>query len=166
MLKWMKTMKELDFGKLMAVYAEGNQENAADQYSHLPQGQAVMQVEQDFYQYLREVFFSTDGASYAVWEENGVYIAALRLEPFRDGLLLNALETTPEYRRRGYAKKLITAVLEALPETKIYSHVSKTNAASLRTHEACGFQKIFDHATYLDGSVLRSSCTLCHVPHV
>ena len=125
-----------------------------------------MQAEQDFYQYLREVFFPTAGAVYAVWEENGTYITALRLEPYRDGLLLTALETAPEYRRRGYAQKLIEAVLEELPGEKLYSHVSKTNAASLRTHISCGFQKILDHAAYLDGSVLRSSCTLCHEPRL
>ena len=165
MLRWFTTAKDLDFRRLMTVYEEGNLETAAADYPHLPQMQGVMQAEQDFYQYLRESFFPTTGASYAVWEENDTYVSALRLEPHRDGLLITALETAPQYRRRGFAKKLITAVLEALPGEKLYSHVSKRNVASLRTHASCGFQKISDYATYLDGSVLRSSCTLCHAPH-
>ena len=162
MLQWYRSVKELDFRRLMSVYEEGNLENAADRYPHLPQLQGLVQAEQDFYQYLREIFFPTEGAVYAVWEESGVYVSALRLEPYRDGLLLSALETAPCYRRQGYAKKLVTAVLDQLPDKSIYSHVSKRNAPSLRTHEACGFQRILDHAVYLDGSVLTSSCTFCH----
>ena len=161
MLLWFKSVKDLDFRRLMSVYEEGNLENATDRYPDLPPLQGIMQAEQDFYQFLREIFFPTEGAVYAVWEEKGEYISALRLEPYRDGLLLSALETAPQYRRQGYAKKLITAVLEALPQGKIYSHVSKRNAPSLRTHSSCGFRKISDHATYLDGSVLTSSYTLC-----
>jgi GNAT superfamily N-acetyltransferase len=161
MLLWFKSVKDLDFRRLMSVYEEGNLENAADRYPDLPPLQGIMQAEQDFYQFLREIFFPTEGAAYAVWEENGEYISALRLESYRDGLLLSALETAPQYRRRGYAKRLITAVFENLPEAKVYSHVSKRNVASLRTHISCGFRKISDHATYLDGSVLTSSCTLC-----
>ena len=161
MLLWFKTVKELDFRRLMSVYEEGNLENAADRYPDLPPLQGIMQAEQDFYQFLREIFFPTEGAAYAVWEENGAYISALRLEPYRDGLLLTALETAPAYRRQGYAQKLVTAVLNQLPGKSIYSHVSKRNAPSLRTHISCGFQKISDHATYLDGSVLTSSYTLC-----
>lgn len=160
-LQWYRSVQELDFRRLMSVYEEGNLENAADRYPHLPQLQGLMQAEQDFYQYLREIFFPTEGAVYAVWEEAGAYVSALRLEPYRDGLLLSALETAPAYRRQGYAKKLVTAVLDQLPDKSIYSHVSKRNTPSLRTHISCGFQKISDHATYLDGSVLTSSYTLC-----
>ena len=36
---------------------------------------------------------------------------------------------------------------------KVYSHISRDNAPSIAAHTACGFQKILDHAIYLDGSV-------------
>ena len=159
MLHIVKSMAQLDFSRLMAVYEEGNRENAEELYPELPGGQALLQAEQDFYQYLRECFFATHGAYYAVWVENGDYRSALRIEPYKDGVLLAALETHPQYRRRGYAEKLIRDVLAM--ENKIYSHVSKKNKASLAIHEKCGFTRISEQAAYIDGSVNAKSCTLC-----
>ena len=156
-----KSLKELDFGQLMAVYDEGNRENGMEIWPDLPEGQQLLNAEQDFYQYLKECFFPTEGAFYALWVAGGVYISALRLEPYQDGLLLEALETAPQHRGKGYASKLICTVLEQVGELKIYSHVSKRNTASLRTHEKCGFHRILEHAVYADGSVLTTSCTLC-----
>ncbi len=150
MLLTVTRLKDLSFSMLMEVYMEGNREKGD-----------VLRAEQDFYQYLREVFFPTEGALYCIWEEKGCYVSALRLEPYRDGWLLAALETAPQARQKGYAGKLIRAVQQMYPDKKLYSHVSKRNLPSLKTHEKCGFQKILDHAVYADGSVLRSSVTLC-----
>lgn len=162
MLKIIRTMKKLDFAALMEVYAEGNQENGRDQWPGEPAGQQLLLAEQEFYQYLRECFFPTEGAVYFVWEENGKYASALRLEPYRDGLLLEALETAPAMRRNGYAAALIRAVQSEVPGKKLYSHVSKRNVPSLRTHERCGFHKILDYAVYADGSVMHNHVTLLY----
>lgn len=163
MLRTYVRMRDIDFGKLMDLYSEGNRENAEEKYQNDDLNIAILKVEQDFYQYLREVFFSTEGAYYAVWEERGVYLSALRLEPFADGLLLEALETHPEHRRKGCAKNLIEAVLNDLQYKNIhvvYSHINKKNIASLQTHISCGFQRISEQATYIDGSVTKTSCTM------
>jgi GNAT superfamily N-acetyltransferase len=122
---------------------------------------ALQQAEEEHRAYLQEVFFRTPGAVLALWEEAGKYVSALRLEPYRDGLLLEALETAPAERRKGYAGKLIQAVQERFAQEKIYSHVSKRNIPSLRTHEVCGFRRIAENAVYADGSVTSRSCTLC-----
>lgn len=162
MLVIVRSLQELKFGQLMQVYEESNRENGAEFYPELPWNQQILQAEQDFYQYLRECFFGTNGAFYAVWEEKGSYVSTLRLEPYQDGLLLEALETAPAHRKRGYAAALIQAVL-ALPEIqKVYAHVHKKNTASLRTHESCGFHRILEYAVYIDGSVRNHSCTLCY----
>ena len=162
MLILIKAMKELNFGQLMAVYAQSNRENGQEFWPELPQGQQLLRAEQDFYQYLRESFFVTEGAYCAVWAEKGKYVSALRLEPYQDGLLLEALETAPDHRRKGYAAALIRAVQE-LPEVeKIYAHVYKKNTPSLRTHERCEFRRVLEHAVYIDGSVRTNSCTLCY----
>lgn len=163
MLCFFNNLKELNFGALMELYREGNRENAESQYPGDDLNIGILKSEQDFYQYLQEVFFTTEGATYAVWEEHGCYMSALRLEPYRDGLLLEALETHPNYRRMGYAKALISAVLEVLKESgipAIYAHVHKRNDASLRTHASCGFRRVAEQAVYIDGSVNRHSCTL------
>lgn len=157
-----KSMKDLSFSALMEIYIEGNMENGQDNYPEEPEYRQIMLVEQDFYNYLSQVFFRTDGAVYLIWEERGKYVSALRLEPYQDGLLLEALETAPDQRQKGYAKTLILAALGEFDGKKIYSHVSKRNTTSIRTHEVCGFEKILDHAVYADGSVLRSSVTYCH----
>lgn len=164
MFKIVFQLRELNFGKLMELYSEGNAENAECSYPYLERNQGITAAENDFYGYLREVFFRTSGAVYALWEADGVYISALRLEPYKDGLLLEALETHPSYRRQGYAKKLITATLRWLEEQgkgPVYSHVHKRNTASLMTHLSCGFQRISEQAVYIDGSVTDRSCTMC-----
>ena len=146
------SLRQLRFGELMEVYADSNEEKASD-WPNLPRGYALTLAEQDFRQYLAEVFFPIPDAVCAVWEENGKYVSALRLEPYRDGLLLEGLETHPAYRRKGYAALLISAVQQYLGSVKIYSHVYKRNTASLKTHKKCGFKQISDHAVYISGSV-------------
>lgn len=160
MLLLARSMRELSFSNLMEVYVEGNQENAEDFWPELPAGQRLLRAEQEFYQYLQEVFFAAPGALYAVWEENGKYMSALRLEPYRDGLLLEALETEPSQRRRGHAEKLIRAVQDFCGNVKIYSHVGKNNIPSLKVHEKCGFTRIQEYAVYIDGSVNQRCCTM------
>jgi len=160
MLSIVQSMKDLSFSELREVYSEGNLENARERYPNLPEGQGILQAEQDFYQYLREVFFKTGGAFYVIWQQGGRYVSALRLEPYRDGLLLNGLETAPEYRRQGYARKLLHAALEQCGGCKVYSHVHKKNVPSLQLHVQCGFQRVSEQAVYLDGSVNSFCCTM------
>ena len=157
-----KKLRELSFGKLMEVYREGNLENAQDLWPEESEGRQLALAEQEFYQYLQQVFFRTEGAMYLIWEDSGRYVSALRLEPYRDGLLLEALETAPEQRRKGYASKLLSAALEFASGYKIYSHVHKRNVPSLAVHESAGFTRILEYAVYADGSVNDRCCTLCY----
>jgi len=112
---------------------------------------------QDFYGFLCEDFFPNGIC--CVWEESGRYVAALRLQRWRDGWLLEGLQTHRAYRRKGYAKALVTAALDSLKMDKVYVHIARENRASIALHRGCGFQKILDHATYLDGSVHAHSDT-------
>ena len=86
-----------------------------------------------------------------VWSVDGRYRSALRLEPWRDGFLLNTLATAPEDQGRGYATAIVRAVLDRY--SPVYSHISHDNAASIRVHEKCGFRRIADVASLLDGTV-------------
>ena len=156
-----KSLRDLRFSELMQVYEQSNRE-AAGERKDLPPMFAMQLAEQDHRQYLQEVFFRTPGALCCVWEDGGHYVSALRLEPYRDGLLLAALETAPAHRRRGHASSLIWAVQQHLGSGKLYSHVEKRNTASLRTHESCGFRILSDHAVYLNGSVDYRCCTLLY----
>lgn len=161
MQKIAKKLGELSFSQLMEIYVEGNRENGEEKYPEEPEYRQLELAEEDFRQYLAEDFFCHTGAFYVVWEENGQYISALRMERYRDGLLLEALETRPDRRRQGYGEKLIRSA-QSLPEVgKVYSHVSKRNRPSMAIHKKCGFRVIADHAVYIDGSVNSRAVTLC-----
>ena len=155
MLLIAKRLEELDFSALMDIYIEGNLEKAEGYGDG-----GLLRAEREFYDYLREDFFRQKDAFYAVWQVAGQYVSALRLEPYKDGWLLEALETAPAVRKKGYAKALMTAVLDMVGDAVVYSHVSRRNEASLKTHYACGFQKHLDHVVYLDGSVSHRAVTL------
>ena len=163
MLKLIQSMSQLNFSNLMSVYSESNAMNGLEQYSHLDTFEQLHSAEMDFYHYLHSVFFRQEKSFYAVWEASGEYLSALRIEPYQDGYLLCALETNPVARGKGYAKRLIHAVIQCLSEQGsgiLYSHVSKKNKASLAVHSACGFLAIKDHAVYSDGSVMHNHFTL------
>lgn len=153
MLLIAKSLRELDFRQLMDVYEEGNRENAGQQYLQLPEGQGISEVEQDFYAFLKAEFFSVPGAFYATWTVDRRYVSALRMEPYRDGWLIEAVETKPDCRRKGYASSLMKAVFDVLQVGKVYSHIHKKNLPSQKLHEGLGFRRCADRAVYIDGSV-------------
>lgn len=158
-----KSLRELSFGQLMQVYEEGNFENGAQLWPDAPPGQQLAMAEQEFYAYLQQVFFRTPGAVYCIWEQDHAYVSALRLEPYRDGLLLEALETAPDKRRQGHARRLMqetTAWLKEKGGGILYSHVGKRNTASLGVHGQLGFERVSELAVYADGSVNDYCCTL------
>lgn len=146
-------LSQIRFGQLMEVYSQSVSENGEEFYPDLSSNEQILRAEQDFYAYLQTGFFTQDGDHYCIWEENGKYVCALRLQAFRDGLLLEALETHPAYRCQGYAKKLMTSVLGGLHLQRVYSHIGHKNTPSQAVHLSCGFTKIADHARYANGSV-------------
>lgn len=158
MLHLVTSMRDIPFGSLCAIYREGNLENGAFLAPQEAEAQQLRLGEDRFYDFLHD-FFRIPGAVYALWSDGGEYVSALRLEPWKDGLLLEALETAPDFRRKGYASQLIRAVQAAFPG-KIYSHVSKRNKPSLKTHFSCGFTIASDFAAYVDGSVNAGAYTL------
>ena len=165
MLKIATRITELSFHNLMYVYEDSNRLNAEDFYTHKDADDQLHQVHQDFYQYLSSVFFKQPDSYYALWIIEGRYTAASRMEPYRDGYLLCALETAPEARRKGYAEALVTAVLKQAGEKshkKIYSHVAKSNTASIKLHQKCGFKLHKDYAVYSDGSVMHNHVTFLY----
>lgn len=162
MLIVIRCMRDLQFGELMKVYRQGNLENGRENWPYETSVRQLALAEQDFYDYLRQCFYTHPGAVYCVWQESGHYVSALRLEPWKDGLLLTGLETAPEQRRKGYAYHLIRSVQAHLAQqgaVRLYSHINKHNMASIAVHEKCGFKKVLDHAVYIDGSVDRKSST-------
>lgn len=157
-----KTLAQLDYDQLMTVYKETNLENGR-KIAPYDSASRQQQIAEDlFYNYLRECFYDRKGAIYCILSRNNQYISALRVEPYQDGLLIEALETVPHLRKQGYAGKLLSLMKEYLCEhggTVLYSHVSKKNHASQSVHEKAGFRRICDFAAYIDGSISNRAYT-------
>ncbi len=159
-----KRIQDLDFTKLMAVYADSNIVNGRECYRNDSAFDQIRLAEEDFYRYLVEVFFRQKGALYFILTETNEYVSALRVEPYQDGVLIQALETRPDVRRRGFAKALLMEALRYLGQSackKVYSHITKSNIPSLKTHLSCGFAEILDYAKYVDGTVSSNAVTMC-----
>ena len=121
-------------------------------------------ADQCFMENLR-LFFQIRNAKLYIWEDSGIPVAALRCEPYGDGVLISNLETIPEMRGRGYAKALLSAVIRDLRNWrvyKVYSHVGKRNKPSLSVHNFCGFQICSDYAKLLDGTVSQNYYTMVY----
>lgn len=147
MLKIIRSLSDLDTEQLLEVCKEDKLDA------------------EELLSYLYDDFFRQKDAFYAVWASQGQYKAALRIEPYADGLLLEALSTAPNERRKGYGCMLVAEVLQflsTLPYKVVYSHISKKNVPSLELHKKCGFQLFSDSAKYIDGTVTQKSCTMCY----
>ena len=145
MLIKISEFQNLDARKLMDIYSESNYENTDYFYpDEADKDVAVRKVEDGFLDFLKNNFFGHTGACYCVLEEDGVWVSALRISRIQRGLYyLEALETRPDQRGKGYASLLLSGVVDALKKDgpfRLCDCVSKKNNASLKTHEKCGFQ--------------------------
>lgn len=136
---------KVDTRKLMDVYSESNYENTNYFYpEESDKGVAVKKVEVDFLDFLKTNFFNKTAATYWILEINGVWISALRTCKIQEGLYyLEALETRPDYRQKGYGTILLSSVANSLKKDgpfRLCSCVSKKNIASLKTHKKSGFK--------------------------
>lgn len=153
----------VDARKLMDVYAESNSENTS--YfcpEESDREKAVRIVEEGFLNYLKNEFLASPGNALWVLEKNGIWVSALRTYLVSEGLyFLEALETRPDSRERGYGSELLSAVISALKETgsfRLCDYVHKANLASIRTHERCGFAKVSEEGyDYLQGETVPGS---------
>lgn len=150
MLLQLHTIDSADQRRLMDIYAESNLKNTAYFYPELTdKEEAVRRVEHDFLRYLETDFLSSKEDVLLVWQEQGTWVSALRLYHMCERLYyIEALETRPDCRRRGYAARLLRATVELLKASgpfRLCDCVDKRNAASLATHKACGFVVVSDN---------------------
>lgn len=165
MLKIVTAMSQLNSEQLMGIYLAENQKDGKLRYPDSSVEEQRKRAENAYLSYLREDFFQQRGARYCIWVIENEYKSALRLEPHKDGLLLEGLGTASGDRRKGYAFCLLSEVLRYLRSTDckaVYSHVDKRNKPSLGVHLKCGFRRISECAALVDGTVTNRSCTMCY----
>ena len=158
MLEIIRSMGKFPFAAVMQIYSGSNGELAHRQWPDLPPEQGLYRAEQEMYDFLRYDFFTRQDAFCALWRDGSAPVSAVRLERWRDGWLLEGLETRPDCRGKGYAEQLLETVLQLVSGT-IYSHVHRGNQASLKLHEKMGF-RISAPTAMLDGSYLPGYLTL------
>lgn len=135
-----------DGRKLMDLYREGNLENAEYFYPEITDREAgIRKVEEEFLRYIRDDFLKKEGNAYYVLEADSVWVSALRLYRVKEGLYyIEALETHPDLRKRGYASMLLKLVTESLREKedsfRVRDCVRKRNLPSVKTHLKSGFR--------------------------
>ncbi|WP_026518535.1 GNAT family N-acetyltransferase [Butyrivibrio sp. MC2021] len=149
MLRKIMKYSDLDERKLMDIYSESNYDNTEYFYpDEKDKEKAVKLVETNFCDFLKNDFFKREDSVYWIYEENGEWLSALRTNMVEPRLFyIEALETPPESRKKGYAAHLINLVLENLKKEgsfRVCDCVSKKNTASLKTHEKCGFKIVSD----------------------
>ena len=155
MLCVIRTMGSLPFTGLMQVYERSNREQGAREWPWEPENRQLALAEEAFYTYLSTCFFQTPEAACYLWLEQDQPVSALRCEPYRDGMILTALETDPKEEGKGYATRLLSHTLKALQEKgiqRVYVHIHRSNIASQRVHQHCGFVKTSQGGRLLDGS--------------
>lgn len=150
MLHRITSFNGIDSRKLMDLYREGNLENAEYFYPEEPLPTAMQKCEADFLQFLQTKFFQREGSEYWILEAEDTWVSALRLSRIEDGFYyLEALETHPDFRKKGYAARLLCDVIEELKARgpfRLCDCVSKTNLASVRVHRKCGFEIVSEAA--------------------
>ena len=152
MLTYIRDTKSIPFFEISQVYQQSIEDPG--------QSENLWQEEQDLYHELQDLIEHRKGVL-ALWcTEQGIQ-TVLRLEKHLDGYLIHSLQTRQQSRRKGFARKLMTAVLHDHPKgTVFYSHVMKDNVASLQLHLRCGFQVHSDMARLMDGTVSNRYVTL------
>ena len=158
----LKKISDEDMPKLMGIYAESNRENIAYFYPDCKdENDGLKKVEAGFAEYLRNDFFVNAENTYCVLVKDGVWVSALRLNAVMDFYYIEALETAPMFRRRGYGAEVLNETLRFLKQKDSFvvrDNVGKSNAASLATHRKCGFELEHEDAVdYLHGTV-EPSC--------
>lgn len=164
MLVIAESMQELHWEAICQIYKEGFSLRGEKAYPFLSENERILRAQEDTYHYLRDEFYSLKGAYYAFWVEDDRWICALRMRPYQNGMLMDALETAPAFRNQGFARKLLREVLLQLPpDIYVYSRILRRNKASVRVHLQCGFQKHKPFAVFLDGSFRADADTYLYM---
>lgn len=167
MLLVLQSPDELDVSKLLAIYRESSQENCQRMFPAETPAASLEQYEAGYAAFMREEFFARPGRFWMVETADGLWASALRLLPLEEPntWLIGALETHPDYRRQGYAARLLADTVQYLEKNHgaiaLFSGVGKRNTASLRTHLRCGFVREKETWTE-EGTTSDRHCTMAY----
>lgn len=158
----------MDMDLFLALYRGSSLKNCRHMYPGEPtEALALARYEGEYAAYMAGEFFRPDHYCMAEAEGNAYY-SALRLYPQaeKNTFLLEALETHPDHRGRGWGSRLLKDTIAWLKENlgpvTVTAFVHKGNEASLRIHLACGFRREREYWEGPDGAVDPSHCTMVY----
>lgn len=88
-------------------------------------------------------------AKFVVYIENGKVVGYIYYSDIYDRIEINQIEVLNDYRRKGYALKLMNYLLEL--NKPISLEVRCDNIAALSLYEKVGFKKVSERRGYYDG---------------
>lgn len=162
MLKVVSSLEPWVFSELLQICSESLQTRNGNIGIVTDSQIYRMNKEQYYYEDLISYFLHDHGKMF-FWEESGEHVSACRMIMEDNRFLLHNLETKPSARRKGYAKKLLSSIIDHLANKKgniICVHIKKDNKPSVALHTAVGFLKVKDTARLLDGSVSSDYITM------
>lgn len=139
---------DIDLEKLMDLYEESNWENLSmvkdlvgDNFDDFDENYLYEIVRKSYGDYISKDFLKVEKNFLAILIDGDKYLAGLRIFDEGEFFLLEALETNPKYRRRGYGERLVREVINLLTKgTEIRSEVAISNKKSLALHKKIGFK--------------------------
>lgn len=140
----------IDFEKLMDIYEESNCENIqkaykiADGLDDFYEKEKIYKIYKDSYiSYLKNEFLANKENYLVILKDKDVYLSGLRLHYRKDYYLIEALETNPNFRNKGYGERLVRDLLKEFKDKTVFrSEVSISNEKSLGLHKKVGFKVV------------------------
>ena len=168
LLVWTST-DGLDREQFSAVYRGSALENCREMYpeEHTPQA-ALARYEQEHLAYMDGPFFQEErGLLFILASREGRYRAAVKLYPWQGERRwhIEALETRPEDRGKGYGTQVLREMIARLEQdgpVTLRSEVGNGNASSLHAHLKAGFRQRAEPVTERDGSVNDRQCIMVY----
>lgn len=160
MIKVVKDYKDMDFNKFFEIYKNISKKDLKDYYPRLGFEEGIKEYKIEYSDFIKE-FLKSPNNSVVINIKEDIYFSAFRLITLNkeeSEFYLEALETHNDYFNKGHATELISETLKLLSydkKIKIGSAIKKTNIASLRTHEKCGFKIYKDYAVFEDEGIIK-----------
>lgn len=160
MIKIVKDYREIDFDKLFEIYKNISKKDLKDYYPRLEFEEGIKEYKIEYREFIKDFLKSPDN-SVVINIKEDIYLSAFRLITLNkeeSKFYLEALETHNDHFNKGYASELISKTLKLLSFDKeiiVESAIKKTNIASLRTHEKCGFKIYKDYAVFEDEGIIK-----------
>ncbi len=147
--KLLYSMDEVNINEFLEIFKESSKENALEWYPESTAEEALEKYENGFLEYMRDTFWKEKGAL-ALLSWKGRYVSSLRLYTKDENtFLMEALETKPDCRKKGFASEIIRRTISCLEEKydriELISYTGKHNIASQHTHAAAGMKNIRDY---------------------